>query len=60
MSFDRRYTWPFFSVPFEDYWGEEGAIGGQSTLKHKVAELLLEEENYKGLQGNRGKVERNH
>ena len=50
----------FFSDPFEDYCGEEDAFGGQSMLKHKAAELLLEEENYKGLKRDRGMIERNH
>ena len=40
-----------FSDPVEDYCGEEGAVGGQSMLKHKATESLLEEENYKGLKG---------
>ena len=33
-----------FSDPVEDYCSEEGAVGGQSMLKHKAAESLLEEE----------------
>ena len=42
--FDHRQTWEFFSDPFEDYCGEEDAVGGQSRIKkHKVAKLLLEE-----------------
>ena len=49
-----------FSYLVEDYCGKEGAIGGQSMLKHKVAESLLEEENYEGLKGDRGMVEHNH
>ena len=40
-----------FLDPVEDYCGKEGAIGGQRMLKHKVAEPLLEEENYEGLKG---------
>ena len=44
FSFDRRHTWEFFSDPFEDYCGKEDVVGGQSKIKkHKVAELLLEE-----------------
>ena len=35
-------------------------IGGQSMLKHKATESLLDEENYEGLQGDRGMVEHNH
>ena len=38
-----------FSDPLEDYCGKEGAVEGQSMLKHKAAESLLEEENYEGL-----------
>ena len=49
-----------FSDPVEDYCGKEGAIEGQSMLKHKVEELFLDEENYEGLQGDRGMVEHNH
>ena len=49
-----------FSDPFEYYCGKEDAVGGQSMLKHKVAESLIEEENYKGLKRDRGMVERNH
>ena len=52
--------WQFFSDPFEDYCGKEGVVGGQSMLKHKVAESLLEENNYKGLKRDRGMVECNH
>ena len=33
---------------FEDYHGEEDAVGGQSMLERKVADSLLEEENYQG------------
>ena len=44
----------------EDYCGEEGVVGGQSMLKHKAAESLLEEENYEGLKGDQGMVEHNH
>ena len=40
-----------FSDPVDDYCGKEGAVVGQSMLKHKVAESLLEEENYEGLKG---------
>ena len=33
-----------FSGPFfEDYHGEEDAVGGQSMLEHKAADPLLEE-----------------
>ena len=49
-----------FLDPIEDSCGEEGAFGGQSMLKHKAAESLLEEENYEGLKANRGMIERNH
>ena len=49
-----------FSDPAEDYGGKEGAFEGQSMLKHEVAELLLEEENYEGLKGDQGMVELNH
>ena len=48
-----------FSDPAEDYCGEEGAVGGQSMLKHRAAESLLEEENYEGLKGDQGMVEHN-
>ena len=50
----------FFSDPFEYYCSEEYAIGGQSMLKHKAAESLLEEENYKGLTRGQRMVECNH
>ena len=50
----------FFSNPFEHYCSEEDAVGGQSMLKHKVAELLIEEENDRGLKRDRGMVGRNH
>ena len=40
-----------FSDPVEDYCGKEGAVGGQSMLKNKVAESLLKEENIKGMKG---------
>ena len=50
----------FSQDPFEDYHGKEDAVGRQSMLKHKAAESLLEEENYKGLKGDRGMVEHNH
>ena len=40
-----------FSDPVEDYCSKGGEIGGQSRLKHKAEELLLEEENYEGLKG---------
>ena len=40
-----------FSNPVEDYCSKEGAIGGQSMLKHEAAESLLKEENYEGLKG---------
>ena len=43
FSFDRRQTYEIFSDPFEDYCGEEDAAGGQSRVKHKASELLLEE-----------------
>ena len=49
-----------FSDPVEYYCGDEGAVGGQSMLKHKAAESLLEEENYEGLKGDRGMLEHNH
>ena len=49
-----------FSDPFEDYCGEEDAVGGQSTLKHKAAKSLLEEETYKGLKKDRGMIGRDH
>ena len=49
-----------FLDPFEDYCGEKDAVGGQSMLKHKATESLLEEENYKGLKRDRGMVEHNH
>ena len=49
-----------FSDLAEDYCGKEGTFEGQSMLKHKVEELLLEEENYEGLKGNRGMVKHNH
>ena len=49
-----------FSEPVEYYCDKEGAIGGQSMLKHKVAESLLEEENYKGLKRDQGMIRRNH
>ena len=49
-----------FSDPAKDYCGKEGAFEGQSILKHKVAESLLEGENYEGLKGDRGMVECNH
>ena len=49
-----------FSNPTKYYCGKEGAFEGQSILKHKVAESLLEEENYEGLKGDRGMVEHNH
>ena len=48
-----------FLDPVEDYCGEEGAVGGQSMLKHKAAESLLEEENFKSLKRDRGMVEHN-
>ena len=44
----------------ECYCGEKGAVEGQSMLKHKAAESLLEEENYEGLKGDRGMVKHNH
>ena len=50
----------FFSDPFEYYCSEEDAVGGQSMLKHKAIESLLEEENYKGLKRDQGMVEHNH
>ena len=43
FSSDHRQTWHIFSDPFEYYCGEEDTAGGQSMLKHKAAELLLEE-----------------
>ena len=49
-----------FSNPTKDYCSKEGAFEGQSILKHKVAESLLKEENYEGLKGDQGMVERNH
>ena len=49
-----------FSDPFEYYCSKEGAVGGQSMLKHKAEELLLEEDNYKVLKGDQGMVEHNH
>ena len=49
-----------FSDHIEYYCGEEGAVGGQSMLKHKATESLLEEENYEGLKGDQGMVEHNH
>ena len=49
-----------FSDPVEDYCGEEGAVEGQSMLKHKAEKSLLEEENYEGLKGDRGMVKLNH
>ena len=49
-----------FSDPVEDYCGKEGAVEGQSMLKHKAAESLLEEENYEGMKGERGMVELNN
>ena len=49
-----------FSDLVEDYCGKEGAVRGQRMLKHKEAKSLLEEENYEGLKGDRGKVEHNH
>ena len=49
-----------FSNPVEYYCGEEGAIGGQSMLKHEAAESLLEEEKYEGPKGDRGMVKHNH
>ena len=49
-----------FLDPIEDYCGEEGAVEGQSMLKDKAAESLLEEENYEGLKGDRGMAEHNH
>ena len=36
-------TWDIFSDPFEYYCGEEDAAEGQSMVKHKATELLLEE-----------------
>ena len=50
----------FFSDPFEYFYGEENAVGRQSMLKHKAAELLLEEENNKGLKRDQRMVEHNH
>ena len=49
-----------FLDPVEYYCGKEGAVGGQSMLKHKPTESLLEEENYEGLKGDRGMVKHNH
>ena len=49
-----------FSNPVDDYCGKEGAVEGQSMLKDKAAESLLEEENYEGLKGDRGMVELNN
>ena len=49
-----------FSDRVEDYWGEEGAVEGQSMLKHKATKLLLEEEYYEGLKGDWGMVKLNH
>ena len=43
FAFDHRQTWDIFSDPFEYYCGEEDIAGGQSMLKHKEVELLLEE-----------------
>ena len=43
FSVDRKQTQEIFSDPFEDYCGKQDAAGGQSMLKHKEAELLLEE-----------------
>ena len=40
-----------FSDIIEYYCGEEGVVEGQSMLKYKAAESLLEEENYEGLKG---------
>ena len=49
-----------FLDPVEDYCDEEGAVERWSMLKHKVAESFLKEENYEGLEGDRGIVEHNH
>ena len=49
-----------FLDPVDDSCGKEGAVEGQSMLKDKAAESLLEEENYEGLKGDRGMVELNH
>ena len=49
-----------FSDPVDDYCSKEGAVEGQSMLKHKAAESLLEEENYEGLKGDRRMVKHNH
>ena len=49
-----------FSNLAKDYCGKEGTFEGQSMLKNKVAESLLEEENYEGLKGDRGMVKLNH
>ena len=49
-----------FSNLAKYYCGKEGAFEGQIILKHKVAESLLEGENYEGLKGDRGMVEYNH
>ena len=43
FSFDCRQTWDILSDPFEDHYGEEDAAEGQSMVKHKAAELSLEE-----------------
>ena len=38
-------------ISLMNYYDKEGAVEGQSMLKHKAAESLLEEENYEGLKG---------
>ena len=47
-------------VPLRIIAAKKVQIEGQSMLKHKAAESLLDEENYEGLQGDRGMVEHNH
>ena len=50
----------FSQIPLKIIAANKMQLKDKALLKHNAAELLLEEENYKGLKRDRGMVERNH
>ena len=50
----------FSRIPLKIIMAKKVQLEDKAKLKHKATESLLEEENYEGLEGDRGMVKHNH